>query len=91
MIPIALMEKFTSQNFVTCIEVSHMTRHSSKSNTLRNLNTVRGRTGKVPVQKKRNLTMSKSKSSRLSYILDEANKFEIDKCNPKMGLRYQKH
>ena len=41
--------------FFTCIEVSHMTIHSNKSNKLRNVNTVRGRTGNVPVQIKENL------------------------------------
>ena len=32
-----------------------MTRHSSKSNKLRNVNTVGGRTGNVPIQKRANL------------------------------------
>ena len=45
MIPIAPMEKFSSKNFITCIEISGMTSHSGKSNELRNANTVRGRTG----------------------------------------------
>ena len=33
------------------MEVSHMTRLSSKSNKLRNVNTVTGRTGNVPIRK----------------------------------------
>ena len=32
------------------IEVSHMTRHSSKSSKLGNVNTVTGRTGNVPIR-----------------------------------------
>ena len=52
MIPIALLEKFSSLNLITCIEVSHMTRHSSKSNKLRNINIVRVRTGTYPFKKK---------------------------------------
>ena len=51
MIPIALLEKFGSLTFITGIEISHMTRHSSKSNKLRNVNPVRGRTGNVTIQK----------------------------------------
>ena len=45
MIPIALLEKLGSLTFITGIEISHMTRHSSKPNKLRNINPVRGRTG----------------------------------------------
>ena len=45
--------KFTGLNFITCIEVSHMTRHSRKSNKLRNVNTVRGRTENGPFQKRK--------------------------------------
>ena len=53
MIPIAPMEKFSGKNFITCIEVSSMTRHSSNSNELRNVNTVRGRTGDVLIQNRK--------------------------------------
>ena len=45
MIPIALLEKFGSLTFITGIEISHMNRHSSKPNKLRNVNPIRGRTG----------------------------------------------
>ena len=38
MIPIALLEKFGSKTFITGIEISVMTRHSSKPNKLRNIN-----------------------------------------------------
>ena len=36
-------------------------------------------------------TISKSKSSRLSYILDETMPFDIDRFKSKMGLQYQKN
>ena len=51
MIPIALLEKFGSSTFITGIEISHMTAHSSKPNKLRNVNPVRGRQGNVTIQK----------------------------------------
>ena len=41
MIPTPLLEKFGSQSFVMSIEVSQMTRYSSKPNKLRTVNTVR--------------------------------------------------
>ena len=37
MIPKALLEKFGSYTFIMGIEISHMTRHSNKSNKLRNV------------------------------------------------------
>ena len=84
MIPIALLEKFGT--FITGIEISHLTRHSSKPNKLRNINPIRGRTGNVTIQKwKIYKKKKKKKSSRLSYILDETNPFEIDKCKSKNG------
>ena len=55
MIPIALLEKFGSEAFITGIEISHMTRYSSKPNKLRNVNPVRGRTGNVTIQNMENL------------------------------------
>ena len=36
-VPIALLEKFGSETFITGIEISHMTGHSSKPNKLRNV------------------------------------------------------
>ena len=51
MVPIALLEKFGSYTFITGIEISHMTGHSSKPNKLRNVNPVRGSTGNVTIQK----------------------------------------
>ena len=51
LLSITLLEKFSSGNFITCIEVSHMTRQSSKTKKLRNVNTARGRTGNVPIKK----------------------------------------
>ena len=49
MIPIALSEKLNSLNFIRSIEVSHMTRHSIRSNKLRNVNPVRVRMGNVTI------------------------------------------
>ena len=40
MISIALSEKFCCQNLITSIKVINMTRNSSKSNKLRNINTI---------------------------------------------------
>ena len=59
-----------------------MTRHSSKSNKFREVNTVRGRTGNAPVQKRKIYYV---KIKVLSLILDETNPFEIDKCKSKNG------
>ena len=44
MIPISLSEKFCCQNLITSIKVINMTRNSSKSNKLRNINTIGCRT-----------------------------------------------
>ena len=41
MIQIPLFEKFSSQSFVTSIDVSQMAGHSSKRNKMRNINTIR--------------------------------------------------
>ena len=51
MIPISLLEKFGSQSFVTSIEVSQMTRYSSKTNMLRNVNTIRRGRRNIAIQK----------------------------------------
>ena len=40
MISIFLSEKFCCQNLITSIKVINMTRNSSKSNKLRNINTI---------------------------------------------------
>ena len=45
MISISLSEKFGRQNLITSIKEINMTGHSSKSNKLRNINTL----GKLPV------------------------------------------
>ena len=65
MIPITLLEKFGSSIFITGIEISHMTRHSSKPNQLRNVNPVEVELGTSP-SKNGKYTITKSKSSRLS-------------------------
>ena len=82
MIPIALLEKFGSSPFITVIEISHMTRHSSKPNRLRDVNPVRGRTGNVIIQKWKMYDI-KIKVNALIINLDETNPFEIDKCKSK--------
>ena len=69
---------------MTGIEVSHKTRHSSKSNKLTNVKPMRGRTGNITIQKGK-FIISESKSSRLLFIMDETNPFEIDKCEYKNG------
>ena len=56
-----------------------MTRQSSKSNKLRNVDTVRRRTGYVHIQKRKKYYV-KIKVIALIIILDETNPFEIDKC-----------
>ena len=52
MIPIPLLKKFGSLSLVTIIEVSQMTRYSSKPNKLRNVNTIRRATMDVAIQKR---------------------------------------
>ena len=37
MLPIALLDKFGSKTFITGIEISHTTTHSSKPNKLREM------------------------------------------------------
>ena len=51
MIPISLLEKFGSQRFITSIDVSQMTKYSSKPNNLRNVNSIRRDTRNVAIQK----------------------------------------
>ena len=61
-----------------------MTRHSSTSNKLRNVNTVRGRTGTSSLEKGKLLYQNQSHRACHKY-LDETNPFEIDKCNSRNG------
>ena len=56
-----------------------MTRHFIKSNKLRNVNTVRGRTGNVPIQK-RKIYYVKIKVIALIINVNETSPFEIEKC-----------
>ena len=44
-----LSEKFCCQNLITSIEVINMTGHSSKSNKLRNINTIGCRTRNITI------------------------------------------
>ena len=65
--PIALKEKLSRLNFITCMDVSHMIGHFSKSNKLRKVNTKREVERGTPLVSKRGkFTMSKSKSLCLS-------------------------
>ena len=70
MIPITLLKMFGSKEFVTIIEVSNMRRCSGKANKLRYIYTIRGTLRDIAI-KDRKLTISKLKSSRLSYIFVE--------------------
>ena len=49
MISISLSEKFCCQNLTTSIKVINMTRNSSKSNKLRNINTIGCRTRNITI------------------------------------------
>ena len=51
MICISLSEKFGCQNLITSTKVINMTGHSSKSNKLRNINTIRCRARNIIVYK----------------------------------------
>ena len=79
------------KNFIMCIKVSHMTRHSSQSNKLRNVNTARGRTGNVPVLKKENLLCQNQSYRAYHKFWMKQTGLKYINVNPKMGLRYQKH
>ena len=74
MIPITLFKKFSSLNFTTSIKVFYMIAHSSKSYKLRNIHSIRGTTWN-----KGKFSISKSKSPRLSKILEETKPLEIDR------------
>lgn len=71
------MFTIATESFIISIEVSHMTRHFSKSNMLRNNNPVKGIRG-TTTSKRAKFTMTKSKTSPLSLILAETNLFETD-------------
>ena len=74
MIPIALLEKFGSLTFITGIEISHMTRHSSELNKLRNVNPVRDRMGNVTIKKTEHLLYQNQshKTCLMSYANNKA-------------------
>ena len=90
-------------NFITCIEVGHMTRHYSKSNKLRNVNTVRGKflcvsdkkhkesltnTGYEPVVSL-SLTFKKYLPCRGTFWNFEDLCHHIMECRVKVSLHYQ--
>ena len=63
-----------------------MTRQSSKSNKLRNVSAVRGRTGNVPIQKKKENLLCQNLSHFVYHkFFDKTNPFEIDKCKSRNG------
>ena len=74
MILIALLKEFRSEEFVTIIEVINLRRCSGKANKLRYIYTIKGCRGTSPSRNGK-LTISKSKSSRLSYIFVETVSF----------------
>ena len=51
MIPIALFKKFLSEQFIASVEVSNIARFSSKTNELRNIDSVGCRARKITIQK----------------------------------------
>ena len=63
MIPIVLFKKFMSLQFIASVEVSNTARCSSKTNELGDIDSIGCRTSP---SKNGKLTISKSKSSRLS-------------------------
>ena len=68
MMSIDLLKEFGKLKFVTIIEVINLQRYSGKANKLRYIYIIRGCRGTSPSRKGK-LTISKSKSFRLSYIL----------------------
>ena len=64
------------------VEVSNMARCSSKTNELRDKDSIGCRARHITI-KNRKLTILKSKSSCLSLILVETISLEIDKCKSK--------
>ena len=49
MILIALFKKFLSQQFIASVEVSNMTRCSSKTNELRDIDSIGGRARNITI------------------------------------------
>ena len=71
-----------SQQFIANVEVSNMVRCSSKTNELRDTDPTGRRARTLPLKNEK-LTISKSKSSRLSQTLAETTSLEIDKLDAK--------
>ena len=65
MMPIALFKKFLSQQFIASVEVGNMARYSSKTNELKDIDSIGCRARNIAI-KNGKLTISKSESSRLS-------------------------
>ena len=49
MIPIALFKKFLSQQFIASVEVSNIARYSSKTNELRDIDSIVRRTRNITI------------------------------------------
>ena len=60
MIPIALFKKFMSQQFIVSVEVSNMARCSSKTNELRDIDSIGCRERGTSPFKNGKMTISKS-------------------------------
>ena len=87
MIPIALLKKFGSKEFVTIIEVSNMRRCSGKANKLRYIYTIRGTLRDIAIKGRE---IYNFKIIIIPFIIY----FCIDKFkskSPKKQLQYQKH
>ena len=84
MIPIALLGLLSSKTFITEINGRHITKHSGKSNKLRNVNPVRGKT--------RNKEIYYVKSHR-AYHKFRMKQIRLKKINvkTKMGLQYHRN
>ena len=70
------------------VEVSNIARCSSKTNELRDIDSIGCRERGTSPFKNRKMNISKSKSSRLSYILVETISLEIDKYNVSFCLSH---
>ena len=73
MITITLTTELGSKGFITTVEVTYVRRCSSETNKLRYVHSIRG------TPRDGTLIISKSKSSRLSYILVETVPLDDDK------------
>ena len=94
MMPITLFEKFSSSTFISSIKVIYLTVHTNKSYKLRNTNIKSDMTWNIAIQNgKKYYTLQyilKSKSSRLSTVLEESKLLEIREGNKKYVYQFNK-